>query len=175
MTLETAPALWRHVVKHGGLQPEGWDAPLVNALRETLGLGAGELEEELANVSVERLTYALLGDLAPFAAMMSDLLSLFAKHGIHRSDGNAEIVFDFGAKAPPLAFDLETFRRTIEEWRMLVAPSLDASWLRTHAWSLHSLLREALVNTYDWRAPDLRHKPGGTTTWRASVGRIGCS
>lgn len=93
--LETAPDLWRHVIEHGGLQPEGWDAPFADGLRETLGLGPGDLEHELAAVSVERLTYALLGDLAPFAAMMSDLLSLFAKHGLQRSDGSAEIVVDF--------------------------------------------------------------------------------
>lgn len=59
----------------------------------------------------------------------------------------------FGAAAAKLAFDLETFRRTVEQWKTLAAPSTDASWLQKHAWSLHRLLRDALADAHNWSAP----------------------
>jgi hypothetical protein len=36
-----------HFVAHGGLQPTGWVAGLVDELRARLGLGAGSVAQEL--------------------------------------------------------------------------------------------------------------------------------
>jgi hypothetical protein len=94
-SLRTAAQIWEHFVVRGGLGV-------------TLGLGHGPIKAELIarGVAPEQLVPALLGSLAPFSAMMSELLSLFEGQGIRRSDGSVEIVFDFKARRKPLCFDL---------------------------------------------------------------------
>ena len=126
--LNSAREVWEHFVTHGGLQPNDWDAPLVEELRGQLGIGAGAIEQELdaCAVTTEALVHALLSVLEPFAQMMGELLALFEHHGIQRSDGSAEIVFDFDAPGrPPLRFDLESFRRAQLEWTKVTVLSLD--------------------------------------------------
>jgi hypothetical protein len=156
--LSTAPELWTHIVEHGGLQPEGWDAPLADGLRVALDLGPGDMATELAaaGVTVERLVHELLGGLAPFATMMADLLALFARHAIQRSDGSAEIVFDFSrGGGPKLSFDLEAFRRQQGVWERATGPGLDADWIRANAWDLCRLLDDASSDR-EWN----RSRPG---------------
>lgn len=152
--LDSAPEVWTYLVEHGGLQPDGWDAALVEDLRKGLGLGPGPVAVELAAaaVSTEAVVHWLLAATAPFAAMMADLLALFKRHGVRCSDNSASIVFDFDAPGrPPLEFDLESFRSALREWSYAVAVGLDAGWLERNAWELHGLLREASTGG-DWQA-----------------------
>ena len=151
--LESASQVWKHFVATGGVKSASWDAPLVESLRSTLSLGPGPIEDELAaaGVSIEDLVTALLGELSPFTAMMGELLALFESQGIRRSDGSAEIAFDFGgAGQESLAFDLESFRRMQWEWVQATVVDVDLSWLRTNSWNLAGVLRGA-IGDFDWQ------------------------
>lgn len=160
--LRSACEVWEHFLAYGGLQPDGWDAPLVDELRARLSLGDRPVAEELVScgVTTEALVYGLLEAIEPFAAMMGDLLLLFERHGIQRADGSAEIVFDFDAPGrAPLRFNLEAFRRARREWASITEPGLDINWLWQHAWALWRILFDALGDQ-DWERP--RH---GTREW----------
>jgi hypothetical protein len=165
--LRDAREVWEFFVAEGGLEPDGWDAPLVEELSARLGLGADPVVDELLarDVTTEALVYALLGALEPFAAMMGDLLALFERHGIKRSDGSAEIVFDFEAPGrAPLHFDLDAFRRTRREWALATAPGVDPNWLHTHAWALRRVLIDAL-GAHDWQQPRPETEGWISTYW----------
>jgi hypothetical protein len=149
-------------VDRGGLQPDNWDVALVKKLRAVLKLGDGDIGAELDahRVTAERIIPVLLGELAPFSAMMGELLELFEAHDIKRSDGSAEIVFDFdGEEQSELRFDLEAFRSARRIWERALVPSLDIAWLQENAWQLKNILTEQLKDH------DPRHQRVDTAGW----------
>lgn len=153
--LESAAEVWEHLLEEGGLQPTTWDEPLVDELRARLGLGEGSVAAELASqaVATEALVYALLETLEPFAAMMGDLLALFARHRIERSDGSAEMAFDFEALGrPPMRFDLESFRRARKVWSRVRTPTVELDWIQHWAWELVRLTSDTAGRGH-WSEP----------------------
>ena len=68
--LRTGREVWELLAGRGGLQPDGWDAPLVEQLRVELKLGGGDLASELDvhAVTPEQLIPELFRTFAPFAS-----------------------------------------------------------------------------------------------------------
>src|SRR5437667_11335271 len=92
--------VWGYLVSSGGLQPESWDAELVdNLLGRRRAPKDGTAEERIARSSVttEEFVVAFLSTVEPFAKMLDDLLALFARAGVRETNANAAIAFDFSA------------------------------------------------------------------------------
>ncbi|GAA1843452.1 hypothetical protein [Asanoa iriomotensis] len=142
----TSVELWSALASRYGLDAAGYDRELVDEIGAVLGLPAGDVGEALKThgVTVEALLHAVLVCLASFAAMVRDLLALYETAAAGRADHpNLLVEYDFGARRPPLAFDLETFR----SWAAVTAKATRALparvWSDDQLWRLNATLRNA--------------------------------
>jgi hypothetical protein len=136
--------LWDALVAACGLEPTGYDDDLVEDVRATLGLPAGDIRGALVDrhVAVEELLHAVLVSLVPFSGMLSDLLRLYEMAAAtHADHPNLEIEYDFGTDRPPLPFDLEAFRGWAES-AASVTRRVSASLRSVDAWRLYQVLHD---------------------------------
>jgi hypothetical protein len=147
--ISTAPELWKQLVRGGGLQPSGWDRELVEALEIRLGRGLRTPLEDLLKVTpVEDLVLAILAELRPFGAMMSDLLELFESHGARHSGAAVAIEFDFGRQGKgDLHFDLREFREARHRLQYATSTVRWWDWDDEAHWKLLQTLRRSLPST----------------------------
>jgi hypothetical protein len=118
-TIKSGIQLWRHLRESGGLDVERYDADIVDDIRRHIGFPAGTSIErglKTAQISPDRLIRAFLRAVAPYSAMMNELLSMFARAGAQASSENLLLRFDFDSKVEGLAFDLESFRQWSRRW-----------------------------------------------------------
>jgi len=145
-TISTAPELWQQLVLDGGLQPSGWDKDLVEALELRLGAGLRTpLTVILKATPVEELVLAILAELQPFGAMMSDLLALLEKHGARHSGAAVAIEFDFGRQGKDdLHFDLREFRDAQHRLQYATSTVRRWDWKDETHWKLLNILRTSV-------------------------------
>ena len=134
--LDTAADIWEHFVLSEGVKPAHYDDALVNELRHRLQLPVdGDLTTQLRSLAVtpEKFVPALLGSLAPFARMMSDLCAFFVKHNVSSNGTALRIAFDFSQLDQRLEFDLTHFQRWLDVFT--------SAWstVHEHAWNSEKL------------------------------------
>lgn len=109
--------LWSSIVEVGGIEADGWDAPLAAELRERLGLRPDEpIGPGLTRLgtSAEDLVRSFFVAAGPFARMWSDLLSMLEGAGAPTGENAMEIAYHFGSgPAPDVTFDLSQFRKAM--------------------------------------------------------------
>lgn len=144
--LSSAAAAWRHLVATAGFDPDGYDAPLVRALRDPVeGLGldpARGIAEELSDrkVSVEDFLAAFFRVMRPYGRMLQDLLDLFTEAGAQFGEHNLAVEFDFG-RGTDLGFDVEQFRQWLAQWARAVGSVAETQWNTNQLWQLVQILR----------------------------------
>jgi hypothetical protein len=110
-------ALWAIIVEVGGIEEEGWDAPLAVELRERLGLPPDEsVGVGLArlNISAEMLIRAFLAAAGPYVRMWSDLLSMLEGAGARSGAQVVSIAYHFEDRSDPdVTFDVAHFRKAM--------------------------------------------------------------
>lgn len=137
--LKSSPQVWEFIISEGGLDIESYDKSLETDIRQFLGLPIqGDLAKLLKKheVSVENLLTAFFLSIQPFSLMMSDLLKMFEVAGADRSNHNISIQFDFGKGIEDLSFDLNHFRKWIEEWRTVRRTVSLELWNSNLLWQL---------------------------------------
>ena len=93
-----AEEAWRYLVSHGGLEVNGRDADLVEAIAKRLtsepvvpdyedNHTRAELADILKSVSIEQLVNAVFGVVWPYERMMRDLFDYFSKAGTTEGPG----------------------------------------------------------------------------------------
>jgi len=144
--LSSAAAAWRHLVATAGFDPDGYDAPLVRALRDPVeGLGLDptrDIAEELSDrkVSVEEFLAAFFRVMRPYGRMLQDLLDLFTEAGAQFGEHNLAVEFDFG-RGVDLGFDVEQFRQWLAQWARAIGSVAEAQWNTDQLWQLVQILR----------------------------------
>jgi hypothetical protein len=124
---KSSAELWRLLETTGGLLAgdDDYDRPLVDELRARLELPLDiPMEEALdaKNVTTEEFVDAFFHAVEPYVAMWSDLLALFERAAATTGDQNLRIDYRFGAASSlKLRFDLEHFRRVVEQIALLRA------------------------------------------------------
>lgn len=111
--------LWNALQRQGGLLADTYDAELVHALRNGLGLDENiPLEEQLEAVSPTQFIVALLSALQSWSSMVSDVLEMFERHEVRSSNGEVLVEFDFTAEGlEKLSFDAGHFKKAIETFQ----------------------------------------------------------
>jgi hypothetical protein len=155
---DSAEAAWNFLVQHGGLEPTGRDAPLIEQLTERLARGARfETEEEspqfvledvLKRVNVEHLVNVLFGVLHPFVGMMRDLLDYFAGAGV--TEGPNQWKLALTSETETLEVDLDHFKKYIAVAQTRAVPLDVPSLTRNQRWEISSA---AFSATPDDRRP----------------------
>jgi len=110
--MDQARELWDAIVEHAGLDLKLYDHDLLLELADTLGLEAKTFQADLdrRGVTAQTLLQAVFRLVAPYAEMMSDILSFFARVGARATSDNLRIRFDFGSAGHDFDFALENFR-----------------------------------------------------------------
>ena len=163
-----APA-WRHLVTTAGFDPDGYDEPLVRALRdpaEGLGLDpARDIAQELADrrVSIEDFLAAFFRVMRPYGRMLQDLLDLFTEAGAQSGEHNLAVEFDFG-RGVDLGFDVEQFRQWLARWARAISSVAEARWSTDQLWQLVKILRHRQGGN-EPASPELNQ-------WTEALGRI---
>lgn len=115
----TPAEAWKHLVKIGGLEPEGRDENLIDLLREKLQPTAMSLDDALSRVGMAHFLNSFFECVAPYAAMLKSLLEYFeaadAKHG----PGKLRITLK-DVEAGELNATLAHFRELAQKWRQSV-------------------------------------------------------
>jgi hypothetical protein len=116
----TAEEAWRYLVSHGGLEVNGRDADLVEAITkrltsepvvpdyEDIHSRAG-LADILKSVSIEQLVNAMFGAVRPYAGMMRDLFDYFSRAGTTEGPGQWKLALT--SETDRLEIDLEHFQK----------------------------------------------------------------
>lgn len=68
---------WQALCKQGGIEVEGRDADLIEALRVELNPSAADLRAAIMSTSTDALVRALFSRIAPFAVMFADIVAYF--------------------------------------------------------------------------------------------------
>jgi hypothetical protein len=128
--IETADALWSAITQKAGLDLKRYDAPLLDELASVLHVASSNFGDTLdANgITIERLLFAFLKVIKPYARMTRDIMALFARASASRSNENLKMRFRFADSANDFEFDLENFREWESRWRN-VLKSIDAGEL----------------------------------------------
>lgn len=168
--VEDAQALWQRLVREKHLDPKHYDADLVEQLRLAMGLPSGRaFDVALAGVPAQDLVRNLLKIAEPFAAMLGDLLRLYADVGAQTADGmNLRLEFDFG-RGQTLALSLHKFREQVEQIQRVVIARQARAWTARALWALRALVdRQAVLSAVNdeqlraWEtAYDGRRRPTG--------------
>lgn len=120
--INTSQDLWKILQEQGGLQPETYDQTLVQDLTQELGLDSmPPLLPQLTAVSPTKFLVALLSALQPWSTMVSDILQMFERHGVHNSNTHLLIEFDFGPSNEKLRFDPNHFKK-VQELQQALPP-----------------------------------------------------
>lgn len=116
---DSAEEAWNHLVRHGGLETDGRDAPMVDQLAERLTRGARfesdedspdlVLQDILKKVSIEQLVNALFGVVHPFMEMMRNLLDYFERAGVTQGPDQWRLALT--SEKESLEVDLDHFRK----------------------------------------------------------------
>jgi hypothetical protein len=116
----TAEEAWKYLVAHGGLEVNGRDADLVEAMTnrltsepmvpdyEDIHTRAG-LGDILKSVSIEQLVNAMFGAVRPYVGMMRDLFDYFRKAGTTEGPGQWKLALT--SETDSLEIDLEHFKK----------------------------------------------------------------
>lgn len=123
-----AMSLWKIFSRERRLYPKTHDKKFVDDLREALRVPNGEeIADFLKRVRPDTTTFmlAVLNALEPLGRMLSDIYSMFVRHGLKESDDRVLIEFDFGEALGKLRFDATHFRATLQTL-LQVRLSLDA-------------------------------------------------
>lgn len=116
----TAEEAWKYLVSHGGLEVNGRDADLVEAITkrltsepvvhdyEDIHTRAG-LADILKSVSIEQLVNAVFGVVWPYERMMRDLFDYFSKAGTTEGPGQWKLALT--SETDSLEIDLEDFKK----------------------------------------------------------------
>lgn len=141
MSLEDAVELWRELTK--SLRPQDYDTDLADVIRGELQLDANlPMSKALDGVSAEALIDAIFRAVAPYAGMMTDLLSLYESVGAQTGDGeNLRIRYAFDEDQEPLEFDVTAFREWEEASRIVRTPRATRVWDQGPAWQVVRTLR----------------------------------
>lgn len=75
---------WQSLCEQGGIEVEGRDADLVEALRVELDPSAADLRAAIVSTSTDALVRALFGRIAPFAVMFADIVAYFKAAGAYK-------------------------------------------------------------------------------------------
>lgn len=116
-----------------GLEPEGRDSDLLVPLAEALSLDPSQpIEPQIVSSSITSadLTLALLSVVAPYASMLTDLLSLYIRAGADSGNASLTIRWEFSRDRPVLEVDLDAFRAWERHGRKITR--LQESVLWTH-------------------------------------------
>jgi hypothetical protein len=109
--------LWAILVEVGGIEEEGWDAPLAVELRERLGLPLDDsvgLGLTYLGITAETLVRAFFAVARPYVRMWSDLLSMLEIAGASSGDQMVGIAYHFDDKSDPdVTIDVEHFRKAM--------------------------------------------------------------
>jgi hypothetical protein len=117
----TTEEAWKYLVSHGGLEVNGRDADLVEAITkrltsepvvpdyEDIHTRAG-LADILKRVSIEQLVNAVFGVVWPYERMMRDLFDYFSKAGTTEGPGQWKLALT--SETDSLEIDLEDFKKS---------------------------------------------------------------
>lgn len=110
--LKSASDLWQAIVRSAGLDIDRYDEPLIKELASNLGIPSHDFERQLssAGITAETLLLQVFRSISPYAAMMKDVLKLFARAVAQASADNLRIRFDFDSVTDSFEFDLSNFR-----------------------------------------------------------------
>ena len=156
--MQTPLEVWTFLWNEGGVDVKNYDESLVEDLRVTLDrtlapshLPPGPFEVALANsgVSVEQFLGSFFTAAQPYAEMMSELLTMFERAGAKTTRRNLLVQFRFSETLPPLAFDLEHFRKWLLRWQEIEASWLANVWSSKELWTLSKILRGTRSSTVD--------------------------
>lgn len=151
--LRSAPDAWNALVDRAGLQSTGWDEELARSVALALN-PHGDIDVEVAapDTTPTDVVLALLGALAPWVEMFSDLERLLAAHHLRATNDVLRIAFDFGADRDEISFDVDAFREIGERFEeingRLLAELVDPAWdyfdlHRIPSWILRQPIRPA--------------------------------
>lgn len=119
--------LWQLLIEKGGLAPDGYDSPIVDDLRQRLGLPSNQpmIETlERAQLSTNAFVEAFFQCAQPYVRMWAELLSMYERAAANQGDNNLKIRYNFDESSglENLEFDLEFFRQVVRVVELLVAP-----------------------------------------------------
>lgn len=143
MSVEDAVELWQELTK--SLRPQDYDIDLVEAIRGELQLNSDlPMAEALSGISAVALIDTVLRTVAPYAGMLTDLLSLYERMGASTGDGeNLRVRYAFDEDQEPLEFDLTAFREWEETSRLLHTQRVTRVWDQVPAWEVVRILHGA--------------------------------
>jgi hypothetical protein len=155
--IRTSGELWKTLLEQGGLQPETYDKRLILDLTEELCLDPTKpFYPQLTEVSPTKLLVALLSALQPWSTMLSDIMQMFERHGVHTSNSLLLIEFDFGPSNEKLQFDVNHFKRAQELQQALLASIQSVSSSDIELYELWRLIVVELASSHGIRVSNLR-------------------
>jgi hypothetical protein len=120
-----APSAWATLCDVGGLEPNGRDADITDALKAALNASSATLEEALLASSTDDLVRAFFNLVQPFAQMFRSVLDFFKAAGAR--EGRSAWVL----KIEETHLDLTHFQQFLEGWDALICevevPAIDSS------------------------------------------------
>lgn len=155
--IRTSGELWKTLLEQGGLQPETYDKRLILDLTEELCLDPTKpFYPQLTEVSPTKLLVALLSALQPWSTMLSDIMQMFERHGVHTSNSLLLIEFDFGPSNEKLQFDVNHFKRAQELQQALLASIQSVSSSDIELYELWRLIVVELATSHGIRVSNPR-------------------
>ena len=154
----SSAAAWHHLVSTGGLDPNGYDKPIVTALRSCLDLDLSrDIASELAEkkIPIESFLSGFFRAVRPYGLMLQDLLRLFSEAGAQFGEHNLAVQFNFEDNEE-LGFDVEQFRQWMAQWSRANGLALEAHWNTNQLWQLSSVLRRNDAARNERQRPELR-------------------
>jgi len=111
-SIQSAADLWQALVRSAGLDTDLYDEPFLIELASSLGIPSHDFARQLtsAGITTETLLLEVLKVMAPYGAMMKDILAFFTRAGAQASAENLRIRFDFENVTDNFEFDLSNFR-----------------------------------------------------------------
>lgn len=148
--LKTAEEAWAFLTREAGLDVQGYDEDLVNALAATLAVSALHWDSskpfsanlKSSGLTIEQFVYSFFSAVEPYARMLADIYGFFETHGVKTGDKALRIHFDFGANKAELEFDIESFREMSRAWDKVVTKAFVTLWNDNALWRLASHFEE---------------------------------